>query len=135
MPGPILLVVGPDIQLSPKLVTSLKGSLTTIVLRQSLGWSGDAPDYVFFPCLGHLGSTPAWSTVTAAVQELVGKASPKTLDLRVLVPQLTTQGYGLMVADGVWQWYKPVDSLPLITLTVNQIAKQLQSLGGLLERI
>jgi hypothetical protein len=132
MPGPILLVVGPDMQLSPKLTASLKGSLTTIVLRQTIGWSGDAPDYVFFPCLG---STAAWSTVTAAVQELVGKASPKTLDLRVLVPQLTTQGYGLMVADGVWQWYKPADSQPLITLTVNQIAKQIQSLGSLLERI
>jgi len=132
MPGPILIVVGPDIQLSPKLTASLKGEFTTIVLRQTIGWSGDAPDYVFFPSLG---STAAWSTVTAAVQEWTGKAAPKNLDLRVLVPQLTTQGYGLMVADGVWQWYKPADSQPLITLTVNQIAKQIQSLGSLLERI
>jgi hypothetical protein len=132
MPGPILLVVGPDMQLSPKLVASLKGSLTTIVLRQGQGWSGDPPDYVFFPCLG---STAAWSTLLGVVQDWTSKASPKNLDFRVLMPQLEAQGYGLMVGDGVWQWYKPADSQALVTLTTGQIARQIQSLGSLLERI
>jgi hypothetical protein len=57
------------------------------------------------------------------------------LDLRVVLPQLTTQGYGLTIADGVWQWYKPADSQTLVTLTIPQIARQLQILGTLLEKL
>jgi hypothetical protein len=83
-------------------------------------------DQVFFPIVD------SGSTVIAAIQEWSGKAAPKTLDLRTVIPQLTAQGYGLTVADGVWQWYKPADSPPLVTLTVQQIARQLQVLGELL---
>lgn len=128
MPGPILLVVGPDIALSPKIVANLKtDGLTTLVLRQIQGLpQGTVVDQVFFPVVD------SGSTVIAAIQEWSGKAAPKTLDLRTVIPQLTAQGYGLTVADGVWQWYKPADSTPLVTLTVQQIARQLQVLGELL---
>lgn len=128
MPGPILLVVGPDIALSPKIVVNLKtDGLTTLVLRQSQGFpQGTVIDQVFFPIVD------SGSTVIAAIQEWSGKAAPKTMDLRTVIPQLTAQGYGLTVADGVWQWYKPTDSPPLVTLTVQQIARQLQVLGELL---
>ena len=128
MPGPILLVVGPDIALSPKIVVNLKtDGLTTLVLRQTQGLpQGTVVDQVFFPIVD------SGSTVIAAIQEWSGKAAPKTLDLRTVIPQLTAQGYGLTVADGVWQWYKPTDSPPLVTLTVQQIARQLQVLGELL---
>ena len=128
MPGPILLVVGPDIALSPTIVVNLKtDGLTTLVLRQSQGFpQGTVIDQVFFPIVD------SGSTVIAAIQEWSGKAAPKTLDLRTVIPQLTAQGYGLTVADGVWQWYKPTDSPPLVTLTVQQIARQLQVLGELL---
>lgn len=128
MPGPILLVVGPDIALSPKIVANLKtDGLTTLVLRQIQGLpQGTVVDQVFFPVVD------SGSTVIAAIQEWSGKAAPKTLDLRTVIPQLTAQGYGLTVADGVWQWYKPTDSPPLVTLTVQQIARQLQVLGELL---
>lgn len=128
MPGPILLVVGPDIALSPKIVANLKtDGLTTLVLRQTQGLpQGTVVDQVFFPVVD------SGSTVIAAIQEWSGKAAPKTLDLRTVIPQLTAQGYGLTVADGVWQWYKPTDSPPLVTLTVQQIARQLQVLGELL---
>jgi len=132
MPGPILLVVGPDMALSPKLTTNLKGAFTTVVLRQTIGWSGDLPDQVFFPILE---GGAKFAGIAAAVQEWTAKAAPKTLDLRALTPQLAAQGYGLTVSDNVWQWYKPTDSQPLVTLTVPQIAKQLQILGALLERI
>jgi hypothetical protein len=128
MPGPVLLVIGPDIALSPKIVANLKtDGLTTLVLRQSQGFpQGTVIDQVFFPIVD------SGSTVIAAIQEWSGKAAPKTLDLRTVIPQLTAQGYGLTVADGVWQWYKPADSPPLVTLTVQQIARQLQVLGELL---
>jgi hypothetical protein len=132
MPGPILLVVGPDMALSPKLTTNLKGAFTTVVLRQTVGWAGDLPDQIFFPVLE---GGAKFAGIAAAVQEWTGKAAPKTLDLRALTPQLAAQGYGLTISDNVWQWYKPADSQPLVTLTVPQIAKQLQILGALLERI
>ena len=133
MPGPILMVLGPDIALSPKLVTNLKGpGITTVVLRQNIGWSGDAPDQVFFPVIE---TSAKFSGLVAAIQEWSGRAAPKNLNLQAVIPQLAAQGYGLTVADGVWQWYKPADSQPLVTLTVPQIARQLQVLGSLLERV
>jgi len=127
MPGPILLVVGPDMVMSPKLSANLRGAFTTIVLRQTLGWVGDAPDQVFFPVLE---SGAKYAGILATVQEMF-----KTVDLRTLIPQLANQGYGLTMTNGLWQWYKPADSPPLVSLTVQQIAKQLQILGTLLERI
>jgi len=71
----------------------------------------------------------------SVVQEWVGRAAPRSLDLKMLMPQLAAAGYGLMVAEGLWHWYKPADSPPLATLTVAQVAKQLQTLGAMLEKM
>jgi hypothetical protein len=138
MPGPVLIVVGPDVTMSPKLVAGLAdarrgtGQVTVVVLRSvgSGGWAGEPPDQVFFPVLS--GAVPA--ALMAAVQEWSGRAAPRALDLAALLPQLAAQGYGLTVSEGVWQWYRPADSPPLATLSVAQIARQLQILGSVLER-
>lgn len=132
MPGPTLVVVGTDIGLTPKLVTALQGArsqeqTTVLVLRQigaagAAGWVGDAADQVFFPVGAPLST----------IQEWVSRATPRNLDFKTLSPQLAAQHYGLTVADGVWQWYKPADSTGLATLSIPQIAKQLQILGSLL---
>jgi hypothetical protein len=130
MPGPVLLVIGPDIVLSSKLVGALNescargGQTTAIILRQTGGplWVGDHASHVFFPILD--GSKhPLLPVIQAEV------AAPKHLDFKMVLPQLAAQGYALTVADGVWQWYKPTDSTGLATLTVPQIARQLQILG------
>ena len=138
MPGPVLVVVGPDIGLTAKLVTQLRAALAsaTVVVMRSVsvaggGWAGDPPDHVFFPVLPavpHAG-------LAAAVQEWTGRAAPRGLDLKPLLPQLAGAGYGLTVAGGVWHWYRPADSPPLATLTVAQVARQLQILGATLERM
>ena len=138
MPGPVLIVVGPDIVLTPKLVVSLKegmaaGGGAVVVLRSgAVGWPAGAldPDNVFFPVLG-LHVTP----LLQVVQEWSSKAMPRSFDLKSVLPQLTAAGYGLTVAAGLWHWYKPADSPPLVTLTVAQVARQLQSLGTLLEKM
>ena len=133
MPGPVLLVVGPDMGLTPKLMTTLKeATVTAIVLRQ-VGASplpSSEVDYVFFPVLDARSST----SLGPVLQECVGRSLPKSLDIRGLTPQLTAQGYGLMTAAGVWHWYKPADSTGLTTLTVPQIARQIQMLGSMLEK-
>lgn len=144
MPGPVLIVVGPDVMLTPKLVISLKeatatGGGITVVLRSAsasassgAGWPVGAlePDHVFFPILG-----PTVTPLHQVVQEWTVKAMPKALDLKSVLPQLSAAEYGLTVASGYWHWYKPVDSPPLATLTVAQVARQLQSLGSLLEKM
>jgi len=131
MPGPILIVVSPDIVLTPKVLSALAGA-TTIVLRSASASSwpagAEAPTQVFFPILGPGPLMPI-------VQEWLGRAVPRSLDLKTLVPQLASAGYGLTVAEGVWHWYKPADSPPLATLTVAQVAKQLQVLGTMLEKM
>ena len=133
MPGPVLIVVGPDIALTPKIVAALKDT-TTIVLRAPAAapWPAASADHVFFPVLG-----PATAALMPVVQEWLGRAGsqPRALDLKALVPQLVTQGYGLTIAAGVWHWYKPADSPPLATLTVAQVARQLQVLGSVLEKM
>lgn len=141
MPGPVLVVVGPDIGLTPKLVSSLRGacaapSSATVVVMRSVsiaggGWAGDPADHVFFPVLS---ATPH-AGLLAAVQEWTGRAAPRGLDLKPLLPQLAGAGYGLTVAGGTWHWYRPTDSAPLATLTVAQVARQLQVLGGVLEKM
>lgn len=141
MPGPVLIVVGPDMVLTAKLVTALQGvcrsatTATIIVLRQpglqGAGWVGDAPDQVFFPVVEAGARTTA---IITAIQEWTGRTAPRNLDLKPLLPQLAAQGYGLTAADGVWNWYKPADSAGLATLTVPQIARQLQILGAVLEK-
>lgn len=136
MPGPILLVVGPDIVLTPKLTSNLhtvcKSLVTCIVLRSTgqTGWAGDLPTQVFFPVLDGRDAS-----MIAAVQEWTSRAAPRSLDLPTLIPQLSSQGYGLTVSDGIWHWYKPADSGGLVSLTAHQIAKQLQILGGILEKL
>jgi hypothetical protein len=88
---------------------------------------------VFFPVVE---SATGWSAaLVAAMQECVSRCVPRSLDIKGLLPQLAAQGYGLTVASGVWHWYKPADSTGLTTLTVGQIARQLQILGTVLERM
>lgn len=138
MPGPVLIVVGPDVVLTPKLVISLKegtatgGGITVILRSASGGWPAGSlePDNVFFPILG-----PTVTPLHQVVQEWTLKAMPKALDLKSVLPQLAAAGYGLTVASGLWHWYKPADSGSLATLTVAQVARQLQSLGSLLEKM
>lgn len=129
MPGPVLIVVGPDIALTPKLIAGLHAaahspsqSVLISILRTvgGAGWAGEMrPDHTFFPVLdGPKGA-------------LMGDCP---LDLKTVLPQLAAQGYALSVVDGTWFWYKPADSPPLVTLTQRQIAQQLFSLGQILER-
>lgn len=141
MPGPVLIVVGPDIGLTAKLTASLRtaaagaGAATVIVLRApglaGGGWVGEPPDHVFFPVLGERPAAP----LMAAVQEWTARAAPRGLDLKPLLPQLAAAGYGLTVAGGVWHWYRPAESPPLASLTVAQVARQLQILGSVLEKM
>jgi hypothetical protein len=143
MPGPVLVVVGPDIVLSPKLVGSLQGArsapATTICVLRSAGvagWVGEPADHVFFPVVeSATGGSRGSAALVSAMQECVGRSVPRALDIKGLLPQLAAQGYGLTVAMGVWHWYKPEDSTGLTTLTVGQIARQLQILASVLERM
>lgn len=140
MPGPMLLMVGPDVALTPKLTGALHSasrSATVCVMRSlsiggggiggggSGGWSGELQaDHVFFP-------------VTDGIRvpsTMIEWAERHRLDLKAVLPQLAAQGYALTIAGGVWYWYKPTDSAPLVTLSVAQIARQLQILGQVLER-
>lgn len=137
MPGPVLLVIGPDIGLSAKLTSSLKEATqpTTIVLRspaiQGGGWVGSDPDHIFFPVLGDRPS----ASLMQIIMEIASRAMPKGLDLKVVLPQLNAVQYGLTLAAGLWHWYKPSDSPPLVTLSVAQIARQLQILSVTLEKM
>lgn len=145
MPGPILIVVGTDIVLSPKLMASLRasiataagsgGSLTITVLRQKeiTGWAGEQADQVFFPVI-ELGSARSAGLI-GVITDWAARTSPRTLDTKLVLPQLAAQGYGLCAAEGLWHWYKPADSPPLVPLTTGQIARQLQTLGILLEKV
>jgi len=134
MPGPVLLVIGPDLGLTPKIVASLREvAVTTLVLRQVGGSVLPSPvefDHIFFPVLDARSS----AALGPILQEWTTKAVPKALDIRGLTPQLTAQGYGLTVALGIWYWYKPADSAALTSLTVPQIARQIQMLGVMLEK-
>ena len=135
MPGTVLLVIGPDMGLTPKIVTSLREAAVTVIALRQVGaapWppSSEAPHHVFFPVLDARSAVALGSVL----QEWSAVALPKSLDIRSLIPQLTAQGYGLTVAAGVWHWYKPADSTGLTTLTVPQIARQIQLLGAMLER-
>ena len=142
MPGPILVVVGPDIALSPRLVGALQGArssgsgATILVLRSAgggglPGWAGDAADQVFLPVLE---SGPRFAGLLGVLQEWAGRTAPKSLDTKTLLPQLAAQGYGLTAAEGTWHWYRPAESTGMATLTVPQIARQLMILGSVLER-
>jgi hypothetical protein len=135
MPGPVLIVVGPDVILSAKMIGALR-DVTCVVMRSATGLYGwptgaDQPEHVFFPVLGDR----ATASLTPVVHDWLGRAVPRSLDLKTLVPQLAAQGYALTIAAGVWHWYKPADSPPLVTLTVAQVAKQLQTLGTMLEKM
>jgi hypothetical protein len=136
MPGPILFVVGPDMMMTPKLVSNLqtirKDTPTTVVVLRTpgpLGWVSEGnPDIVFFPVLD--------ARNTGALLPLLQdcKAAPRTLDVKALLPQLAASGYGLTVSEGVLHWYNPADSAPMSVLSVAQIARQLQVLGLVLEK-
>ena len=143
MPGPMLLVVGVDIALSPKLVGALKSAAeagaTVVVLRQPAaggrlpGWhvGGDVvqTDQVFLPVLG----SSCGAALMAVFNEWAARSAPR-LDPKVLLPQLAAQSYGLTVTGGKWYWYRPTESVGAATLSVPQVARQLVILGSLLER-
>lgn len=141
LPGPMLLVVGPDIVLSPKLVGSLKGvadaGATVVVLRSvasgmpawPVGADVVGPDQVFLPVL----SSSVGAGLMAVFNEWSTRTAPR-LDPKVLLPQLAAQGYGLTATGGRWFWYRPSESVGMATLSVAQVARQLTILGGLLER-
>jgi hypothetical protein len=139
MPGPILLVIGPDMALSARLVEQLQGvrglpaGATVVVLRGTgaPGWVGPAADQLFLPVMSGAGAGASLATV---LNEWAGRTTPRGLDTKTLLPQLAAQGYGLTAADGAWHWYRPADSTGFATLTVAQIARQLQILGSVLER-
>ena len=90
---------------------------------------GSEPTHVFFPVLGSSGP------LLQIAQEWTAKAVPRGLDLKAVLPQLTAAGYGLAIATGVWHWYRPADSPPMASLTVAQVARQLQILGATMERM
>ena len=143
LPGPMLLVIGPDIVLSPKLLSSLKGTAdagaTVIILRSVAGgmpaWpvGGDAvgPDQVFLPILS---GGAASAGLMAIFNEWAARTVPR-LDPKGLLPQLVAQGYGLTATGGRWYWYRPAESVGMATLSVPQVARQLLILGNLLERV
>lgn len=126
MPGPILIVVGADVTLTPKIVAGLKGMMTVVLRSGPWPATCGQPDRIFFPVIGER------SPLMPTLQEWVARAVPRSLDLPTLLPQLAAHGYGLMVADGVWHWYKPADSPPMATMTVGQVARQLQALSVVL---
>ena len=135
MPGPVLIVVGPDVILTAKIIAGLR-EVTTVVVRTATGPYGwpagaDQPDHVFFPSLGDRVSVQ----MMVVLQEWLSRAVPRSLDIKTLTPQLAAQGYALTVAAGVWHWYKPSDSPALVTLTVPQVAKQMLILGTMLEKM
>lgn len=137
MPGPLLLVVGPDVVLTAKLVEQLQAvrglpaGVAVVVLRGGgPGWVGPAADQLFLPVLG--AGAPA--SLMTVLNEWTGRTTPRGLDTKTLLPQLAAQGYGLTAADGAWHWYRPADSVGFATLTVGQIARQLMILGSVLER-
>jgi hypothetical protein len=140
MPRPLLITVGPDVGLSAKLVSSLRaatnaatlGQTSLVIIRQPAQqpWVGEPADQVFFPILN--GLTPAFH---AAIQEWVGRAVPRSMDFKGLLPQLADKQYALTVAEGVWFWYRPSESGGLAVMTAQQIAQQLLLLGKLLESI
>jgi len=111
MPGPILMVLSPDIGLSPKLLENLRSTdATVVILRQGVagGYIATDADTVFFPVIDRDRS------LEGILQEMAGRPNqrPRGLDIRGLLPQLAAQNYGLTVADGIWSWYKPSDSPP-----------------------
>lgn len=138
MPGPVLVVVGPDIVLSPKIVAGLRESSASIsiVLRSPTiqdPWSSafGTPDHTFFPVLGASGTFVPHAQ--AQLHTIIHEWNPR-LDLKSLLPQLAISGYGLtMDSSGTWQWFKPSDSPPLTCLTPTQISRQIQILGTLVE--
>ena len=151
MPGPVLVVVGPDIGMTPSLNRALRGlDATVLVLRvpaaegavpiAAAGWVGESPDQVFFPLMD--GSRLlAGGHLVSELQSWAASTAPKHIDMRTLLPQLAAQGYALTAtvrADtsaSTWFWYKPADSPSLTCITVAQVAKQIQSLGAVLERL
>ena len=133
MPGPILLVISTDITLSPQIMANLREVKTglVVVMRSPTGgvqWNveKDFVSHVFFPILG------INTTMISIVQDWMHR--PKSLDLKALIPQLASAGYGLIIANNIWQWYRPADSPPFMSLTQTQIGRQIQLLGSILEK-
>lgn len=135
LPGPVLIVIGPDISLSPGLISNLQSITATVIVTRSVtgpGWihSPSSPDQIFLPILGN--NSPA--SLNSIFNEFASHTLPK-LDPKVLLPQLAAQGYGLTTTNGNWFWYRPAESGGLVTMTPNQIARQLNILSALVEKL
>lgn len=146
MPGPVLLVVGPDVGMTASLNRALRGhtDTTVVVLRTAAdgpatvaaaGWVGEPPDQVFFPVMD---GTRLSGQLAAELQSWASTSVPRHMDLRTLLPQLAAQEYALTAAvakPSTLFWYKPSDSPPITCITVAQVAKQIQCLGAVLEKL
>jgi hypothetical protein len=136
MPGPVLLVIGPDIPLTTPLITSLKTicastiNPTHIVLyRQptAAGWIGDLTEHIFFPVVDIADIKQ--KELVVILQEFVSKVNPNMTEFSSLLPQLAAQGYALTIANHSLHWYKPSESTPLTFLSIPQVAHQLRILA------
>lgn len=154
LPGPVLIVIGPDVAVSPKILSSLRTATdsTVILLRspsndastasyatakayasQSSSLLSDHMDHnsqVFFPVMD--GSSKASHLIMNHLNDWIGRVA---LDIKSVLPSLASAGYGLTITDGTWYWYNPVESAPMSALTVAQVGRQIQVLGSLLESL
>lgn len=134
--GPILIVVAPDVGMSPKILSALKGitatsDATVILLRSPSAPVIDHLDHtcqVFFPVMD--GSSKASHLIMNHLNDWIGRVA---LDIKGVLPSLASAGYGLTITDGTWYWYNPVESPPLSSLTLAQLGRQIQVLGSLVE--
>ena len=136
MPGPLLVVVGPDVAVSPQVVRGLRGPTNTILLlRPPVMEPALEADQYFFPVIRE---SQALSALSHLLQEWNGSVGSSPLDLKSVLPQLAASGYALTVGGGgggdrTWCWYRPAESPPLVSLTVAQMGRQIQLMGAVLE--
>lgn len=134
LPGPVLIVIGPDVAVSPKILAALKAATdATVILMRSPGSAIDHMDHnsqVFFPVMD--GSSKSSHLIMNHLNDWIGRVA-HALDIKSVLPSLASAGYGLTITDGTWYWYNPVESAPMTALTVAQVGRQIQVLGSLLE--
>lgn len=154
--GPILIVVAPDVGMSPKILGALKGTTatsdTTVILLRSPSYDASTASYatakayasqsstlsfidhldhtcqVFFPVMD--GTSKASHLIMNHLNDWIGRVA---LDIKAVLPSLASAGYGLTITDGTWYWYNPGESPPLSSLTLAQLGRQIQVLGSLVE--
>jgi len=133
LPGPVLIVIGPDVAVSPKILSSLRTATdsTVLLLRSPSSTAIDQMEHnsqVFFPVMD--GTSKASHLIMNHLNDWIGRVA---LDIKSVLPSLASAGYGLTITDGTWYWYNPMESAPMSALTVAQVGRQIQVLGALLE--